>query len=165
MFIKRLKDRKLLLVILSATLICLSYIGYRSFENVSLTEDIVLLPEDFELVALGKQVYATHCASCHGVNLEGQTNWQVRGPDGKLPAPPHDQKGHTWHHSDAHLFELTKYGVEKMIGQKYPNNMPAYAEILSDREIIAVLSFIKRTWPKEIQRRHDLINSRARTTQ
>ncbi|MEK9693042.1 MAG: cytochrome c, partial [Rhodospirillaceae bacterium] len=122
MFIKPLKDRKLLLVILLATLICLSYIGYRSFENVNLTEDIVLLPEDLELVALGKQVYATHCASCHGVNLEGQTNWQVRGPDGKLPAPPHDQTGHTWHHSDAHLFKLTKYGVEKMIGQKYPNN-------------------------------------------
>jgi hypothetical protein len=27
-----------------------------------------------------------------------------RKPDGKLPAPPHDASGHTWHHADAQLF-------------------------------------------------------------
>ena len=114
MFIKPLKDRiSLISYPLSDTYLPLVYIVYLSSENVNLTKDIVFLPENLELVALGKQVYATQCASCHGANLEGQTNWQVRGPDGKLPAPPHDQTGHTWHHSDAHLFELTKYGLEK----------------------------------------------------
>ena len=33
--------------------------------------------------------------------------------------------------------------VEKIIGKKYQNNMPAYDGILSDDEIIAVLSYIK----------------------
>ena len=125
----------------------------------------VLLPNNAEIVKLGRVVYSKNCASCHGPKLEGQTNWRERGPDGKLPAPPHDQTGHTWHHSDEYLFQLTKYGIAKMIGQKYPNNMPAYAELLNDREIIAVLSFIKSTWPQETQRRHDRINNKVRDTQ
>ena len=128
-------------------------------------KSVVLLPNNAEIVELGRLVYSKNCASCHGLKLEGQANWRERGPDGKLPAPPHDQTGHTWHHSDDYLFKLTKYGIAKIIGQKYPNNMPAYAELLNDSEIIAVLSFIKSAWPQEIQRRHDLINNRQRETQ
>jgi mono/diheme cytochrome c family protein len=56
---------------------------------------------------------------------------------------------------------MTKYGIEKMIGKPYPNNMPAYEDDLTDEEIIAALSFIKSTWPKRIQRRHDQMNARA----
>ena len=46
---------------------------------------------------------------------------------------------------------MTKYGIEKIIGKKYKNNMPAYDGILSDDEIIAVLSYIKSMWPKSIR--------------
>ena len=56
---------------------------------------------------------------------------------------------------------MTKYGIEKMIGKTYPNNMPAYEDELSDHEIIAVLSFIKSTWPERVQQQHDQINARA----
>ena len=56
---------------------------------------------------------------------------------------------------------VTKYGIEELIGEKYPNNMPAYKDILSDEEIIAVLSYIKSTWPSKIKKIHDQINSRA----
>ena len=80
-----------------------------------------------------------------------------------MPAPPHDESGHTWHHPDTYLFLMTKYGIEKMIGKEYPNNMPAYEGKLTDKEIIAVLSYIKSTWPKELQTQHDLINSRSNT--
>ena len=111
----------------------------------------------------GKLVYAENCASCHGMALEGQANWRQRDPDGYLPAPPHDKTGHTWHHSDSYLFLITKYGIEKMIGRKYPNNMPAYKDKLTDEEIIAALSYIKSTWPGRIQRQHDQVNARAMT--
>jgi len=57
---------------------------------------------------------------------------------------------------------MTKYGIEKIIGKKYPNNMPAYEDILSDKEIIAVLSFIKSSWPKKIQEIHNNINRRSK---
>ena len=29
-----------------------------------------------------------------------------------LPAPPHNETGHTWHHPDEMLFAITKYGRE-----------------------------------------------------
>ena len=45
---------------------------------------------------------------------------------------------------------MTKYGIEKMIGKTYPNNMPAYDGELPDEEIIAALSFIKSTWSKPL---------------
>ncbi|MGA1161369.1 MAG: c-type cytochrome, partial [Burkholderiaceae bacterium] len=56
-----------------------------------------LRPYDNAVVLRGEVVYANNCARCHGVNLEGEANWRVRLPNGKLPAPPHDETGHTWH--------------------------------------------------------------------
>ena len=117
---------------------------------------------DNSIIENGKQIYAKNCASCHGVNLEGQKNWMSRLPDGLMPAPPHDQTGHTWHHPDRYLFMVTKYGIEEFIREKYPNNMPAYKDILSDKEIIAVLSYIKSTWPTKIKEIHNKINSRSK---
>ena len=124
-------------------------------------ENISLYPKDDNIVSAGRRIYLNYCASCHGEQLQGQSNWRQRDTEGYLPAPPHDESGHTWHHSDTYLFLMTKYGIEKMIGKEYPNNMPAYEEKLTDEEIIAVLSYIKSTWPKEIQTQHDLINSRS----
>ena len=122
---------------------------------------IALKHKDDGIVDIGRAVYAENCASCHGVTLEGQANWRQRDEDGYLPAPPHDITGHTWHHPDSYLFLMTKYGIEKMIGKSYPNNMPAYEEKLTDQEILAVLSYIKSTWSGRIQRQHDEINARA----
>ena len=124
---------------------------------------VTLLPKDRSVTNSGKLVYAEHCASCHGIALEGEANWRLRDPDAYLPAPPHDKTGHTWHHSGSYLFLMTKYGIEKMIGRKSPNNMPAYKDKLTDEEIIAALSYIKSTWPSRIQRQHDQINARAMT--
>ena len=120
--------------------------------------DISLKPDDQNLVVLGKLVYENNCALCHGVNLEGQERWREPDADGYMPAPPHDETGHTWHHPDEYLFLMTKYGLEEIIGQEYPNNMPAYREILSDEEMLASLSFIKSTWSWEIVLQHDKIN-------
>lgn len=123
---------------------------------------ISLKPGDETIVSAGAQLYGEYCAACHGANLEGQPNWRVRGADGLLPAPPHDAGGHTWHHPDTDLFALTKYGVAKLIEDpSYTSAMQPYEDVLSDAEIVAVLSYIKSTWPAEIQARHDEINARA----
>lgn len=114
-----------------------------------------------ELVALGRNVYTESCASCHGAFLKGEADWQVRKSDGRLPAPPHDETGHTWHHDEQTLFVLTKYGPSKLIGGAYESDMPAFDGILTDEEIWAVLAFIKSTWPTEIQDRWEQINMRA----
>ena len=110
---------------------------------------------DRDKVALGAQVYAANCASCHGADLEGQPNWRQRRADGRLPAPPHDVSGHTWHHPDAQLFALIKYGPAALAGGGYESDMPGYEGTLSDDEIWAVLSYIKSRWPREVQARHD----------
>ena len=121
----------------------------------------LLKPDDPSVVALGQQVYAAECAACHGAQLQGAPNWRVPGPDGLLPAPPHDATGHTWHHDGETLFRLTKYGVARLINDPdYVSNMPVYEGVLSDDEIIAVLSYIKSTWPGEIRARHDALENR-----
>jgi mono/diheme cytochrome c family protein len=133
---------------------------------ISLMQDdqrqLRLLPNDKELVLLGKDVYAQQCAACHGANLEGQANWRQRDNKGYMPAPPHDANGHTWHHPDEYLFSVTKYGIEETLGREYPNNMPAYKTLLTDKQIVAVLSYIKSTWPEPVQNQHDQINIRAK---
>ena len=100
-----------------------------------------------EEIALGRDLYAQNCASCHGAKLEGQPDWKRRLENGRMPAPPHDESGHTWHHSDQNLFTITKRGVGGVV-PGYESDMPAFGEILSDAEITAVLAFIKSTWPE-----------------
>lgn len=97
-------------------------------------------------IALGRTVYAEQCASCHGENLEGQPDWKRRLPSGRLPAPPHDDSGHTWHHGDGVLFRITKEGPAAVVGDGYESDMPGFRHVLSDDEIRAALEFIKSTW-------------------
>ena len=98
-------------------------------------------------LALGQEVYAQNCASCHGADLEGQPDWRRRLDNGRMPAPPHDETGHTWHHADKQLFTITKHGVDAVV-PGYESDMPAFEGILSDAEIRAVLAYIKSTWPE-----------------
>ena len=118
-----------------------------------------LRPDDGKIVANGAGIYQSHCASCHGTNLEGQPEWRSRDSNGFLPAPPHDASGHTWHHSDETLFKITKQGVADFIGdQTYQTRMPSYSGVLSDEQIIAVLSWIKAQWPPEVRKSNDSVN-------
>ncbi|MEQ9180466.1 MAG: c-type cytochrome [Nitratireductor sp.] len=111
-------------------------------------------PADAAQIARGAAVYREHCASCHGARLEGQPDWRIRKPDGRLPAPPHDESGHTWHHPDAHLFRITKHGLQPPLAPDgYESDMPAFKGVLSDAEIWATLAFIKSRWPPKTQAR------------
>ena len=157
-----IKIRFLLAIFIPTSLLFFGIIIY-TLKDKNAQAAYILNPDNYDIVKLGKTVYVQNCASCHGVKLEGQKDWMSRLPDGLMPAPPHDETGHTWHHSDKYLFMITKYGIEDIIGQKYPNNMPAYKDILSDKEIISVLSYIKSTWPNKIKKIHDQINDREKS--
>lgn len=104
--------------------------------------------EQTERLALGRTLYADNCASCHGANLEGQPNWQTPNAEGKLPAPPHDATGHTWHHGDEQLFAITKFGTAALVGNGYESDMIGFGDTLGDDGIRAVLDYIKSTWPE-----------------
>ncbi len=106
-------------------------------------------------LAAGAVLYSENCASCHGENLEGQPDWQIENDDGTLPAPPHDQTGHTWHHGDALLFDYTREGGQAAMAARgvtgFTSGMPGFGETLNDEDIWNILAFIKSTWPDRVQ--------------
>ncbi|WP_341668561.1 c-type cytochrome [Alcaligenes sp. SDU_A2] len=117
--------------------------------GLSSSEDYIS-PDDTERVLRGRQVYAQNCAACHGAQLQGQPDWRRRRDDGRLPAPPHDASGHTWHHADDVLLDITRHGLVpgRTAPDGYHSDMPAYVDILSDDDIVAVIAYIKSTWPE-----------------
>jgi mono/diheme cytochrome c family protein len=121
----------------------------------------ILRWQDPGLVAEGEAIYEAECAACHGANLEGQPDWQVRLVNGRLPAPPHDRTGHTWHHPDELLVAITALGTAALIGGDYESDMIGFSDRLSEAEIVAVLSYIKSTWPGDVIEIHNEVNARA----
>ncbi len=120
----------------------------------------VFLTRGPEAIAAGRVIYAERCASCHGANLEGQPNWQERLPGGRMPAPPHNATGHTWHHADRDLLVIVRDGLGAIV-PGYETDMPAFGGILGDDEIRAVLAFIRSTWP-ERERDYQAAQTRQR---
>lgn len=107
-----------------------------------------LRPLDASLVARGESLYATNCAACHGATGEGQPDWKQAGADGTLPAPPHDETGHTWHHADGLLFRIVRDGCAAY-GGSTACRMPAFEGTLSDEEIVAILEYMRSWWGPE----------------
>jgi len=99
----------------------------------------------------GERLYQENCASCHGANLEGQPDWRSRLANGRLPAPPHDASGHTWHHTDRVLVDIVKRGTAAIVGNGYESEMPGFDEVLTDGQITAIIDYIKSTWPDRIR--------------
>ncbi len=98
----------------------------------------------------GQVLYQENCASCHGANLEGEPDWRSTKEDGRLPAPPHDKTGHTWHHGEGLLFNYTKLGGKEALasqGIDFNSGMPGFGEQLNDQQIWDILAYIKSTWP------------------
>ena len=102
-------------------------------------------------VRRGRVLYGANCASCHGENLEGQPDWRSPGSDGRYPAPPHDVTGHTWHHSDADLVAYITLGGEAALAQMgvaFDSGMPDFGDVLSQSDIVDILTYIKSSWPE-----------------
>lgn len=100
-------------------------------------------------VALGRTVYQSNCANCHGANAEGAPNWKKPDDKGNYPPPPHDDSGHSWHHSDRVLYEIIRDGSRDPLRPDAPPQMPAFGDKLSDAEIRAVLTYLTSLWTPE----------------
>ncbi len=102
-------------------------------------------PTDGELLALGERVFRGACLGCHGEKGDGE------GREGKfLPIPPRDFVTaqficrHTPSGSlprDEDLFRSIRRGFKSQVG------MPSF-RFLSDREVWAVISFLKTLSPR-----------------
>lgn len=98
-------------------------------------------PSDGDAVERGAELYERHCAACHG----GATG----GAIDDIP-PRHNAAGHTWHHPDCDLVDITLRGLPPREG--YPE-MPGFAGELSEEDAYAILAHI-RTWWEPEQREH-----------
>ena len=106
-------------------------------------------------IAAGEVLYQENCAACHGVNLEGQPDWQIPNADGTRPAPPHDVTGHTWHHDNVLLFDYVKFGGAGALEARgitdFNSGMPAFEAVITDEDIWDILAFIQSRWPARAQ--------------
>ena len=55
-------------------------------------------------------------------------------------------------HPDAMLFDMIKHGLVpgRTAPPGYESDMPAYSAILSDEDIVAVIAYIKSSWPPKV---------------
>ena len=101
------------------------------------------ITRDSELMIVsGKIAYQNNCVSCHQVNLAGAENWKGLDEDGHRKAPPLNGTGHTWHHDDATLHTIIKYGLVGIVSD-YEGKMGGFGDNLSDKDIDSVLAYIK----------------------
>ena len=134
--------------------------GWSAVENSVRAGSVDL--DDPKVIKEGSRSYLINCASCHGINLEGQPDWDLQLPSGGYPAPPHDASGHTWHHPDDELFAMTKFGGAVYSREGVKSDMPAFQDMLGDRIIWAIINYIKSRWPEEILKAQQGITRRAR---
>jgi mono/diheme cytochrome c family protein len=108
------------------------------------------ITRDSELmIARGKIIYQNNCISCHQVNLVGVENWKDLDEDGHRKSPPLNGTGHTWHHDDATLHNIIKYGLVKLV-KNYQGKMLGFKDKLKDKDIDSVLAYIKSFWPDDM---------------
>jgi mono/diheme cytochrome c family protein len=131
--------------------------GQRGAQSLS-TQGHFADADDPAAVAAGKLLYKRSCSGCHGHKLQGQPLWQLEDQYFGRRAPAHDQTGHTWAHSDEDLFHMTKEGRFVADATDKPSYMPAFRGLLTDSEILAVLAYIKSTWPIGLRISQALLN-------
>ena len=108
------------------------------------------ITRDSELmIARGKIIYQNNCISCHQVNLVGVENWKDLDEDGHRKSPPLNGTGHTWHHDDATLHNIIKYGLVKLV-KNYQGKMLGFEDKLKDKDIDSVLAYIKSFWSDDM---------------
>lgn len=108
-------------------------------------------PTNTELVDRGQQLYATRCAGCHGVNLQGEQGWPERRANGVMPASPLNEHGRVGQQNDGWIFTTIKQGGQATAPAGSTSFMPAFGSSLTDGEIWAVISYIQSTWPSEVR--------------
>ena len=134
---------RILLTLISFILI--SETSY-SHSHFPITRDSTLM------IARGKIIYESYCVSCHQVNLVGAENWKGLDEDGHRKAPPLNGAGHTWHHDDATLHNIIKYGLAKIV-KNYDGKMIGFGDKINNKQVDSVLSYIKSHWEDEIYER------------
>lgn len=147
----------LIRTVFAVAIVCALGLGAWAYHAATAdADDGFLRWQDARIVDAGSRLYGAHCAGCHGT-LDGTASALVA--DARLHGPAHDETGHSWQHPDFALFRLVRDGVaEANCLPVDPDRMPIFKDVVSDAELVAILSYIKSTWSDEIRRDHDQVN-------
>jgi mono/diheme cytochrome c family protein len=134
-------------IAIALMVIYFSVVSFTATRSVVINQTAVPpLPRlDREKIKRGEALYQQYCARCHGVDLKGSPTWKEALPDGSYPPPPHDDTGHTWHHTDEQLLNIIANGGDPA----YNSKMPAFKDKLTQNDMIAILEFFKSQWGKK----------------
>ncbi|MBX8568616.1 cytochrome c [Pseudomonas cichorii] len=86
----------------------------------------------------GATTYVARCASCHGLEGKGQSEWM----------PPLAGATSALAKENASAINITLNGSQRVVAAGVPDayRMPAFREQLSDQQIAEVLTFMRSTW-------------------
>ncbi|MGH1484737.1 MAG: c-type cytochrome [Cellvibrionaceae bacterium] len=105
----------------------------------------------------GQQLFAKHCAACHGDKAQETVDWKTPTATGHYPPPPLNGTAHGWHHPLSVLQMVIHDGGAPMGGV-----MPAWGDVLSEEEIIATIAAFQAYWPDEVYQRWLEIDTQSR---
>jgi mono/diheme cytochrome c family protein len=90
-------------------------------------------------VDAGRELYLTHCASCHGKKGKGDGGQALGG------GTPSDLTDATWEHgsTDGEIYWVIREGIESNA------DMLAYKKTLSEKETWQIVVFIRSIGPKK----------------
>jgi len=99
---------------------------------------------DGKAVIAGKVLYEKYCQVCHQKDGVGAypIPWGFRDPN-YIPAMPLNETSHAWHHSDEQLVYTILNGIKE-------RNMPAWRDVLSEKEATEIVAYIKSLWSPRI---------------
>lgn len=102
-----------------------------------------------EQIAQGRVYYEETCAACHGIDGQGQFPEAPLHPDasGRYGAPPHNEIGHTWHHTDELLLRYVLEGGFSDPDTFYP--MPRFDHLYDREQAAMIIAYIKTMWTEE----------------
>lgn len=89
----------------------------------------------------GQGLFTTYCMACHGVNGVGERPDDIYAVDSYgYVAPPLDDTGHAWHHTDDQLIRTI------MEGSPRNSRMVAWEHLLTADEALSIVSYVKSLW-------------------
>jgi mono/diheme cytochrome c family protein len=99
----------------------------------------------------GHILYTAYCAGCHGDHGQGQfpgaAALQPSPITNRIGAPPHDDTGHSWHHSDDLLVRYVLEGGFTDPAAFYP--MPGFGGLLTVDDARQIVGYIMTLWTDE----------------
>ncbi len=98
-------------------------------------------------IARGAELYAQHCAQCHGPQAQGHPDWQTPSDGSFAAAPPLNGTGNDWKRNRGELVAVIKDGVVRKDGVLV---MPAWKQRLSERDIDDIIVWFQSQWPPPV---------------